>query len=521
MSKLSIIVPVYWNSDTLMLLYEDMKEKILHKLEDYEIVFVDDGSGDNSWEIMNQIRDMDDKVRLVKLSRNFGEHSAILAGLSVCTGDCAVTKQADLQEDSELILQLYEKWKEGNKVVLAVRADRDEGAIQKFFANLSDIKRTEDEVTVSYTLHNTNWTTYRINQVSVLFFDKPYGDSDAKLLAYEKIEGQQFSNKYDYGIYVDQSREKSFTVPEGLRDKQCGRDYHAYLIAEQVNGEHESNFASAPVEITIPKGSYQIVHTVVNPQGEEVTYDAQNPIDVTGFFTLDSRLAPYKDKVTMTYELLTGEGVTGTGTLDENQKLTVTKCGTFKVKVTTSAVSDDAGDPLYSEGEAVATLTVKKAAGSMGDVTVANTDSAKTDIIYGDTWTASTSSTTNQDVSYTYWLNSQSEEQATATLPTAAGTYTVKATYAATDLYEACSKTAEFTILPRPAALQWSETKLTYKGDAQSVTATVTNKVSPDTDDSFKLEYVGNTETEAGNYTARVTALGMRVHRRKKATHGR
>lgn len=79
MSKLSIIVPVYWNSDTLMLLYEDMKEKILHKLEDYEIVFVDDGSGDNSWEIMNQIRDMDDKVRLVKLSRNFGEHSAILA----------------------------------------------------------------------------------------------------------------------------------------------------------------------------------------------------------------------------------------------------------------------------------------------------------------------------------------------------------------------------------------------------------------------------------------------------------
>ena len=136
MSKLSIIVPVYWNSDTLMLLYQDMKEKILHKLEAYEIVFVDDGSGDNSWEIMNQIRDIDENVRLVKLSRNFGEHAAILAGRSVCTRDCAVTRQADLQEDSELILQLYDKWKEGNKVVLAVRADRDEGAVQKFFANL-------------------------------------------------------------------------------------------------------------------------------------------------------------------------------------------------------------------------------------------------------------------------------------------------------------------------------------------------------------------------------------------------
>lgn len=136
MSKISIVVPVYWNSDTLMLLYEDMREKILPKLGDYEIVFVDDGSGDTSWEIMNQIRDMDSNVKLVKLSRNFGEHAAILAGLSQCTGDCAVTKQADLQEDSELILEMYEKWKQGNKVVLAVRSDRDEGPVQKFFANL-------------------------------------------------------------------------------------------------------------------------------------------------------------------------------------------------------------------------------------------------------------------------------------------------------------------------------------------------------------------------------------------------
>lgn len=136
MSKISIVVPVYWNSDTLMLLYEDMKAKILNKLGDYELVFVDDGSGDNSWEIMNQIRDMDSNVQCVKLSRNFGEHAALLAGLSVCTGDCAVTKQADLQEDSEIILEMYDSWKRGNKVVLAVREDRDENPIKVFFANM-------------------------------------------------------------------------------------------------------------------------------------------------------------------------------------------------------------------------------------------------------------------------------------------------------------------------------------------------------------------------------------------------
>ncbi|MEE3469753.1 MAG: glycosyltransferase family 2 protein [Butyrivibrio hungatei] len=134
MSKLSIVIPVYYNSDTLELLYDDLKEKVLGKLEEYEIVFVDDGSGDNSWEIINKIAAMDKNVIATKLSRNFGEHAALLAGLSVCTGDCAVTKQADLQEDSTLILEMYESWKRGNKVVLAIRGSRDENAVKKFFA---------------------------------------------------------------------------------------------------------------------------------------------------------------------------------------------------------------------------------------------------------------------------------------------------------------------------------------------------------------------------------------------------
>lgn len=137
MHKISIIIPVYYNEDTLMLLYKDMKEKILSFFENYEIVMVDDGSGDSSWELMNVIHALDPShIKLVHLSRNFGEHAAVLAGLNVCTGDCAVTKQADLQEDSELILDMYRSWLKGNKVVLAVREDREEGRIYQFFANL-------------------------------------------------------------------------------------------------------------------------------------------------------------------------------------------------------------------------------------------------------------------------------------------------------------------------------------------------------------------------------------------------
>ena len=136
MSKLSIVIPVYYNADTLMPLYQDMKEKILGTIGDYELVFVDDGSGDESWKVMNEIHAMDPNVKLLHLSRNFGEHAALLAGLSVCTGDCAVTKQADLQEDSTLILEMYESWKKGNNVVLAIRRSRDENKVKVFFANL-------------------------------------------------------------------------------------------------------------------------------------------------------------------------------------------------------------------------------------------------------------------------------------------------------------------------------------------------------------------------------------------------
>ena len=138
MKKLSIIVPVYFNEDNLLPLYTDLKEKVIQKLNniDYEIVFVDDGSKDNSYSVMQNLAKLDSKIVLVKLSRNFGEHSAILAGLSVCTGDFAVRKAADLQEPSEMILSMMEKYFEGNKIVLATRADRDEPIMQKAFSSL-------------------------------------------------------------------------------------------------------------------------------------------------------------------------------------------------------------------------------------------------------------------------------------------------------------------------------------------------------------------------------------------------
>lgn len=135
--KLSIIVPVYFNELNLHPLYADIKEKIIDKINyDYEIVMVDDGSQDNSYAVMKELADEDKNIKIYKLSRNFGSHSAILCGLEHCTGDCAVIKAADLQEPTELILDMVESWKAGNNVVLAVRTEREESIGKRKFADM-------------------------------------------------------------------------------------------------------------------------------------------------------------------------------------------------------------------------------------------------------------------------------------------------------------------------------------------------------------------------------------------------
>ena len=135
--KVSIVIPVYFNEDNLFPLYEDIKKKIIDVIDyDYEIVMVNDGSKDKSYDVMKTLAQKDHHIKIISLSKNFGSHAAILCGLSKCTGDCAVVKAADLQEPTELVLEMVQKWKEGANVVLAVREGREESKQQTLFANL-------------------------------------------------------------------------------------------------------------------------------------------------------------------------------------------------------------------------------------------------------------------------------------------------------------------------------------------------------------------------------------------------
>lgn len=134
-SKLSIVIPIYYNEKNIPITYARLKETVFNNVVDYELILVDDGSEDNSWAEMQKIRSQDDKVKIIRLSRNFGSITAQLAGLSYVTGDCATVIAADLQDPPEIILDLMKKWEQGTKVCLAVRADREEGFVQKFISN--------------------------------------------------------------------------------------------------------------------------------------------------------------------------------------------------------------------------------------------------------------------------------------------------------------------------------------------------------------------------------------------------
>lgn len=137
MKKISIVIPVYFNESNL----PDTVPQLLslgEKLPGYslELVFVDDGSGDQSLSFLRDFqRQHPDQIKVVKLTRNFGSMSAIQAGFTVATGDCVGMISADLQDPPEIFLDMISHWEKGSKAVFAVRQDREEHLVQKMFSN--------------------------------------------------------------------------------------------------------------------------------------------------------------------------------------------------------------------------------------------------------------------------------------------------------------------------------------------------------------------------------------------------
>jgi len=135
-TEISVVIPVYNCAGCLRALHERLTTTLSALAADYEIVLVDDRSRDGAWEILAKLARSDPRVRVVRLSRNFGQHAAITAGLTRSRGAWTVVMDCDLQEPPEEIARLYAKAQEGYDIVRATREGRRHSAFRRMSATL-------------------------------------------------------------------------------------------------------------------------------------------------------------------------------------------------------------------------------------------------------------------------------------------------------------------------------------------------------------------------------------------------
>ena len=123
MKKIDIIVPCYNESENIIPLYEAIKGVFSEKLREYSysLIYVNDGSSDNSLQILKKLSSEDENVKYISFSRNFGHQLAVKAGLDHAFGDAVISMDCDLQHPPALLPELIQKWEEGNQVVATLR----------------------------------------------------------------------------------------------------------------------------------------------------------------------------------------------------------------------------------------------------------------------------------------------------------------------------------------------------------------------------------------------------------------
>lgn len=121
---ISIVVPVFRSQNTLPKLVDEIEKTLPAIVADYELLLVEDGGGDNSWQVIEQLAQEHESVRGIKLMRNYGQHAALLAGIRAASGDIVVTLDDDLQHPPAEIQRLVNRLNEGFDVVYGSPRDR-------------------------------------------------------------------------------------------------------------------------------------------------------------------------------------------------------------------------------------------------------------------------------------------------------------------------------------------------------------------------------------------------------------
>lgn len=134
--ELTVVVPFYNSANTVAPMYERLTACLSKITPDYEIVCIEDCGKDDSWNRLLELAKKDSRVRVFKMSRNFGQHAAITAGLSVGRGRWTAVMDCDLQDPPEYIAKFYEKAQEGYDIVLGKRLERQHSVFRKVAASV-------------------------------------------------------------------------------------------------------------------------------------------------------------------------------------------------------------------------------------------------------------------------------------------------------------------------------------------------------------------------------------------------
>ena len=134
MSLMSIVIPAYNEEESIEHVVTALRKVLQAENIRYEIIFIDDGSADNTFLRIKEQCESDENIRGYRFSRNFGKESAIWAGLKYATGDCCLVMDSDLQHPPETIPEMYRLWEEGYEVVEGIKANRGkESLISRMF----------------------------------------------------------------------------------------------------------------------------------------------------------------------------------------------------------------------------------------------------------------------------------------------------------------------------------------------------------------------------------------------------
>lgn len=230
----SVVLPVHNEAGNLEELYARLSEVMEGLGEPFEIIFVDDGSFDESLRVAKRIRSRDDRIKIVALSRNFGHQAAITAGLDLARGRATIVMDSDLQHPPDVVPQLVARWREGYEVVNAIRIDRRG---ETFF------KR--------FTARAFYWLLCRLSDT-----DMSPNVGDFRLIdrkALDAFKSMRESTRYLRGMFSWVGFRQT-AIPYEYRDRHAGEPKYNFrrMMTLAVNGL--VSFSNAPLELALHVG---------------------------------------------------------------------------------------------------------------------------------------------------------------------------------------------------------------------------------------------------------------------------